>query len=99
MIVLGLTLCLIVSLVAVTPASANQFWQGVAVGVGSAIVLSHIVTPPRPHYYEYRPVRVYGPPPPPVYRERWVPVPHHSHWRHPGPAYVHPYAHGDRYYH
>jgi len=86
-LVLVLTLCLITTLFTVTPVSANNYWSGVAVGVGSAILLSHIVNAPRP----YPPVRAYGPPPPPVYRERWVPVrviPSHgyyvSHWRHPG---------------
>jgi hypothetical protein len=61
-------------------AKADQFWSAVAIGVGSAIVLGHILHPPRAYYHDYRPVRVYHHPspfyPPPVYREKWVP----GHW-------------------
>ncbi|HMK64208.1 MAG TPA: hypothetical protein VK564_00340 [Thermodesulfobacteriota bacterium] len=80
---------LISSFCVVTPAKADRFWPGVAVGVGSAIVLSHLVSPPRPYYYEPVPAGVYGPPPP-AHRVGWRYGPYHSQWR---------YAHPERHHH
>jgi len=80
-----LIMSLTVTLFTVTPALArpNHFWPGVAIGVGTAILLGQIFHPPRVYDNDYRPVRVsnppdyYSPPPPaPVSRERWVP----GHW-------------------
>jgi hypothetical protein len=85
-IILGMTLCLTITLFTVTPVSADRFWPGVAVGVGSAIVLSQLINAPRDHYSDYRPARVYGHPSP-AYRERWVPASyrfHDSYRRHSG---------------
>ena len=78
------------------PAAADRFWSGVAVGVGSALVLSQLVSPP-PVRVAYPPVPVYAPPPPPppLYETRWVPVrPVYA----PPPIYRH-YPGPDRYHH
>ncbi|MBA4395008.1 MAG: hypothetical protein C0407_15755 [Desulfobacca sp.] len=86
-VVVALAISLMVTLISVTPARADRFWPGVAVGVGSAILLGQLIHPPRDyyaprgHYYPSPPVRVYSSspyycPPPPVYRERWIP----GHW-------------------
>jgi len=80
--IIFMVLCLTVTLLTVTPAAAggNSFWPGLAVGLGSAILLGSILNPPRAYYTDYRPVPVYNPPeycpPPPAFRERWVP----GHW-------------------
>jgi hypothetical protein len=85
--VVALAISLIITFFSVIPARADRFWPGVAIGVGSAILLGHLFQPPRDydntprHYYPPPPVRVYSPspyycPPPPVYRDRWVP----GHW-------------------
>jgi hypothetical protein len=83
-IILCVVGCLTVALFSVDPARADQFWPGVAVGIGAAILLNQIVNGPSHYYYHDPPVRVYRPqayygppqpvyysPPPPVYRERW----------------------------
>jgi hypothetical protein len=80
-VVLILAMSLTITLFTVTPARANRFWTGVAIGAGSAIVLGSLLYPPRAYYHDSRPVQVYSapvtyPPPPPVYRERWIP----GHW-------------------
>lgn len=80
-VVIMLALSLTVAIFAVTPARADRFWPGVAIGVGSAILLGNLLYHPRDYYYAPRPVRVYSPPAyycpsPPVYRERWIP----GHW-------------------
>jgi hypothetical protein len=87
-IVFTLVISLMVTLFSMTPAKADRFWPGLAVGVGSAILLSHLLNPPRAYYYpprayryDYPPVRVDVPPAyyypsPPVYRDRWAP----GHW-------------------
>jgi hypothetical protein len=79
-VVLALVISLMVTLLSVTPAGADRFWPGVAVGVGSAIILGQLFHPPRAYRYDYPPVRVYAPPTycqsPPAYRERWIP----GHW-------------------
>ena len=80
-VVLILAMSLTITLFTVTPARANRFWPGVAIGVGSAIVLGSLLNPPRAYYDDSRPVRAYSQPayycpPPPVYRERWIP----GHW-------------------
>jgi hypothetical protein len=87
-ILVGLTLIMVTALGGITPARANNnFWPGVAVGVGSAIILSQIAHAAAGPYYGPAPVRVYGPPPP-VYRERVVVREYpgyyrpHTHWRH-----------------
>lgn len=72
-VVIMLALSLTVTLFTVTPARADQFWPGVAIGVGSAILLGSLLNPPRDYYYAPRPVRVYSQPdyyypPPPVVR-------------------------------
>jgi hypothetical protein len=91
-IVFGLTLFMITVLGNVTPARANNnFWPGVAVGVGSAIILSQIANASARPYYGPGPAYVPGPPP--VYRERVIVREYpgyrpygyyrpHSHWRH-----------------
>ena len=79
-----LTLCLMVTFFTVTPASArpDHFWPGVAIGVGSAIILGQLFHPTKGYDNDYRPVRVYthpthySPPPPPASREQRVP----RHW-------------------
>jgi hypothetical protein len=93
-IVFGLALFLITALGSVTPAGANNnFWPGVAVGVGSAIILSQIANASARPYYGPGPAYVPGPPPPPVYRERvivrgypgYIPYGYyrpHPHWHH-----------------
>jgi hypothetical protein len=87
-VIVPLVTCLMVTLFSVTPARADRFWPGVAVGVGSAILLGQLFHPPRDEYYpprtyrpDYHPVRIYSSspyycPPPPVYRDRWV----QGHW-------------------
>ncbi len=49
-----------------TAYARNRFWPGVAAGVGAAIVLGHIIHPPRYHYpdryYDRYPDRYYAPP-------------------------------------
>lgn len=71
MIILLVVGCLTITLFTVTPARADRFWTGLAIGVGSAILLNQLVNAPR-DYYQDRPARVYSPPaysypPPPVY--------------------------------
>jgi hypothetical protein len=75
-----LVLCLTITFFSVNPppVRADRFWSGVAIGVGSAIILGHLFHPYRVYYHEYPPERVYhhppqGNPPPPAYRERWIP--------------------------
>jgi hypothetical protein len=94
-VVLILAMFLTITLFTVTPARANRFWPGVAIGVGSAIVLGSLLYSPRAYYPDSRPVRVYGPPayygpPPPVYRESWIP----GHWV----ERVGPYGHYERFW-
>jgi hypothetical protein len=58
------------------PHGYNNFWPGVAIGVGAAVLLGTILSQPR---YAYTPPPpAYYPPPPPEepYYERWVP----GHW-------------------
>lgn len=88
MIVVIVMVCLTITFFSVTPARANRFWPGVAVGVGSALLLGQMFDhprayyyPPRAYYHHYYPVRVYAPPAYyyptiPAYREQWVP----GHW-------------------
>jgi hypothetical protein len=99
-----LMMCLLTTLFTVTPAAADQFWSGVAIGVGSALILSQLVSPP-PVAVAYRPAPVYSPPPPPppVYETRWVPVPvrpvyppPRAYRYYPGPDRYHPH-HPDRW--
>jgi hypothetical protein len=80
--VLSLILCLTVTFVTVTPtlARANDFWPGVAIGVGAAILLGQIFHPPMVYSYDNRSARDYNspeyyspPPPDPGSRGRWVP--------------------------
>jgi hypothetical protein len=81
-IILFLVISLMITLIAVPQASAGRrFWPGLALGVGSAIVLSHLLNPPRVYTYYAPPVPVYAPPAqyypaPPVARDRWIP----GHW-------------------
>ncbi|MEW6187591.1 MAG: hypothetical protein AB1585_17820 [Thermodesulfobacteriota bacterium] len=78
------TLGLLFTLVVVQPASArpNGFWPGVAVGVGSAIILGHMLQAPRAYYNQAHPAPIYhtpnayGPPAEPTCRQRWIP----GHW-------------------
>ena len=75
---------LLVLFVSAAPASAghNRFWPGLAIGLGSAIVLGNILYPPRAYSYYpasgyyYEPAPAYCPPPPPRARGYWVP----GHW-------------------
>jgi hypothetical protein len=80
--VLFLILCLTVTFVAVIPTSAraNDFWPGLAVGMGAAILLGHLFHPPMVYSYNNRPAQdyyapeYYSPPPSaPDSRGRWVP--------------------------
>jgi hypothetical protein len=75
---------LVVFFLSAAPASAraNHFWPGLAVGLGSALVLGSIFLPqrsysysPPPSYY-YGPPPAYYPPPPPSARGYWV----QGHW-------------------
>lgn len=99
MILLFSVVCLCVTLFSVTPAKASDpFWTGVAIGVGSAIVIGsvlqaqnsyHTANAPRP---VYQPSRHYGSPPP-VYHGGWAPRTPHS--QHSG--YPHRTAHSGYY--
>jgi hypothetical protein len=90
-IVTTLVISLMVTLFSVTPARANHsnnFWPGVAVGVGSAIILGSLIHASRTHSYDTpAPVHAIVPPTrhhryPPAYGERWIP----GHWvEHYGP--------------
>ena len=80
-VIIILALTLTFTFFSVTPVRADRFWPGVAVGVGSAILLGHILHPPRAYYHDHHPVRVYNPPdyycpPPPPQREGWI----EGHW-------------------
>jgi hypothetical protein len=83
-VVFCLILGLLSTLCFIQPASARPdgFWPGVAIGVGSAIILGHMLQSPRAYYYPAQPATVYRPPAAyypgaePTHRERWVP----GHW-------------------
>jgi hypothetical protein len=76
MMVLFIITCLTVTLFTVTPARADRFWTGVAIGASSAVLLGALLSAPRSNYSSwayppaYQPSRYYYPSAP-VYRERW----------------------------
>lgn len=82
MIVSVMVSILLVFALSAAPASArgNHFWPGLAIGLGSALVLGSVFYPPRVSGYYPPPSYYYGPPPayyaPPPPRGYWVP----GHW-------------------
>jgi hypothetical protein len=65
MIILFVIGCLTLALFTPTPARADRFWNGVAIGVGSAILLGALLSAPRSypssyaHTPAYQPTRYY----------------------------------------